>query len=361
MHTENGYICGMVPTKSLTCMNKALYAIGLALLTSLLATSCQTLETLSIDYLQPAEVTFPEQFRKVGIVNNVPLVQQEKLSLDAAKATNSLAESIAERNYFNEVVICDSALRASDPTPVSTLLTQAQIRQLAQELDVDIIIALDGILLQTKRDIEFLPDWQIYHGTVNAKVSAVTRIYIPQRKKALTTLTSTDSIYWEELGTNQAYVQAKLVGEKQMIEEASLFAGEIPVKQLLPTWKTVERAYVSGGSVNMRDAAIYIKENDWENAAKLWEKEYHSRKGKKQFYAAYNLALAYEMQDSLKTALDWIMRAQTLAVKLDKIEKKADGSLQTQSAPHYLYATLYADELQKRVNDLARLNAQTQR
>ena len=64
------------------------------------------------------------------VPDNKPILAKEKKKDDfeiasktdyyngnAAIATESLAEALAHENYFNEVVICDSALRAHDVTP----------------------------------------------------------------------------------------------------------------------------------------------------------------------------------------------------------------------------------------------------
>lgn len=95
--------------------------------------SCQSLEQISIDYLQAADLSFPPQLRKVAIVNNTSNAPDNKLITQSDKikenspivsratayvngdtkvATEALAEEIAHQNYFDEVVICDSALRA---------------------------------------------------------------------------------------------------------------------------------------------------------------------------------------------------------------------------------------------------------
>ena len=78
----------------------------------------------------PAEVSFPATLKRVAVVNNMPNVPDNKLIIteeeqkksenevarltnyyngDAAITTESLAEALANENYFEEVVICDSA------------------------------------------------------------------------------------------------------------------------------------------------------------------------------------------------------------------------------------------------------------
>lgn len=66
-----------------------------------------------------------------------------------------------------------------------------------------------------------------------------------------------------------------------MIREASEFAGSVPVNRILPYWKTANRYYFINGSVAMRDAAVYVKENEWEKASKLWEQAFKAAKNDK--------------------------------------------------------------------------------
>ena len=110
----------------------AKYSFFLTLLSCLIFGSCQTIEQISIDYMMPAEINFPPELRRVAIVNNVSAIPDNKwieaekptsgnevaraiayTHGDADIATESLARAIADGNYFDEVVICDSALRLS--------------------------------------------------------------------------------------------------------------------------------------------------------------------------------------------------------------------------------------------------------
>ena len=112
------------------------YSYYLLLSCLMFLAGCQTVEPLAIDYMLPADVSFPPRLKLVAIVNNMPEVPNNKPILakekkkddfeiasktdyyngNAAIATESLAEALAHENYFNEVVICDSALRAHDVT-----------------------------------------------------------------------------------------------------------------------------------------------------------------------------------------------------------------------------------------------------
>lgn len=50
-------------------MTKYPYILFVLLLVSF--SSCQTVEQLSIDYMLPAEISFPNELKRVAIVNNV--------------------------------------------------------------------------------------------------------------------------------------------------------------------------------------------------------------------------------------------------------------------------------------------------
>lgn len=116
----------------------------------------------------------------------------------------------------------------------------------------------------------------------------------------------------------------------------------------------------------MRDASIYIKEDNWPEAIRLWKQAYElSKREKQKMYAAYNTALGYEMQDSISTALCWAIKAQESAAKVDKIEKltspQQPKSIRPEEVPNYLMATLYVNELKKRNDNMQQLDLQMNR
>lgn len=154
-----------------------------------------------------------------------------------------------------------------------------------------------------------------------------------------------------------------MIPDAQMLREASEFAGTIPVKQLLPFWKTGKRCLYTGGSVQMRDAAIFVRENSWDRAFELWEQVYNgTKKEKKKMKAALNIAVYYEMKDSLAKAEEWAVKAQQLAQKVDKKNIPENAAYATiDDVPNYYLTTLYANELKERNSQLPKLKMQMER
>lgn len=347
-----------------------------------LLSGCQSMEQLSIDYLVPADVNFPQELRRVAVVNNMPqrpdstkIVHTQKEAAEefdeilytasyygnSTLATEALAESLADQNYFDEVVICDSALRANDVLPQAKILSETHINHLTQSLDVDFIISLEDVRLDTERKVAYMPEWGVFYGTVDVKAYPTIKIYLPSRTVPMVTVNGCDSIFWEKAGNTKNYVSSHLIPEKEMINQASQFAGTIPIKHLLPYWKTARRYYFTGGSVNMRDAAIYAREKNWSEAIALWKQQYNTRKNKQKMYAAYNLALGYEMQDDIATACEWAQKAQEAACIVDGIDPNQPTRVNALDVPNYVMTTLYLNELREREEGRARLNAQMQR
>jgi hypothetical protein len=361
---------------------KRIKRAGTLLLCAGALVGCQTVEQLSIDYMLPAEVSFPSALKRVGVVNNMPPSPDNQMIVDrpskeegeiarlinyyngdARTTTEALADALADGNYFDQVIICDSALRASDAIPRESTLTRDEVTQLTSQLQVDFIVALENVQIRTIRRVNFVPEWQAYDATLDAKVYPVVKIYVPRRNGVMATIAAADSIFWDASGLTMASANARLIEEKKAIEEASRFAGSVPVKKLLPYWKSGVRHYFAGGSVNMRDAAVYVSRKQWSNAVALWQKEFDTKKHPKQkMQAAYNLAFGYEMQDSIQAACRWIDQAQKFAYEADNVEaKQQDETVEEWLVPNYAEAVRYAIELKERQEGMVRLNAQMKR
>ena len=244
------------------------YSLAFVSLFLLALSSCQSLEQISIDYLQPADLSFPPQLRKVAVVNNTGNAPDNKLITQSEKirenspivsratayangnvkvATEALAEEIAHQNYFDEVVICDSALRANDKLARESTLSQEEVRQLASDLGVDLIIAVENLQLKATKTVRYLDEFNCFQGAVDVKAYPTVRIYLPERSRPMNTLHPTDSIFWEEFGASAVEAATHMIPDREMLHEAAEFAGTIPVKYIVPMWKKGTRYLYTGG------------------------------------------------------------------------------------------------------------------
>lgn len=346
-------------------MKRVLYILAILLLTG-----CQTIEQLSIDYMKPADVSFPNTLKRIGIVNNCPDKPSEQplglsghLFGNGKLTAEALAEAIANENYFDEVIICDSALRANDMHKRVSMLSQVEIQELTELMGVDFLIAVEEVNIQTKKEVTRMPDWGGCYAIIQAVTTPKFTVYLPNRQKPLVSLQPCDSIFWDRIAQTEKSVIELLPSDSLVIAETSTFAGELPIKHLLPHWTTSNRFYFANGSVEMRDAAIYVKEDNWSEAINLWQQVYDSKKkGKKRMRAAYNLALGYEMLDEIEKAYDFAVEAQQIAYELEHIEEIENlQTASTESIVYYMESTRLVNELKARKEGMMLLKAQMQR
>ena len=66
--------------------------------------------------------------------------------------------------------------------------------------------------------------------------------------------------------------------------------------------------YTKGNS-QLEHAARYARQGNWTEAAEIWETQVNDPDKKIAGYAAYNLALAYEMKGELQDALKWVEKS----------------------------------------------------
>lgn len=273
----------------------------------LFLSSCTTLQPFSYDRLQAADVNFPSQVRTVGVINYVPQDKQEKDSIgglwhgDGKVATETLAQEIAATNYFDQVIVCDSALRGPEHE-VEEFLPAYRVDSLFSVLGVDLLFAVEQVPVELKNGSIFIPE--IMANLHVIIVNPVVRAYIAGRDMPLFSVSKSDTIFWE-LSSDLTY--------GQMIKEASEHAAMLPVKFLLPHWEEVSRYYFDGGNVEMRDAGVYVREGEWEEAAVLWKKIYDKKKGKAKMRAGYNLAVYSEMKDDFAGAEEYLNTAYELS------------------------------------------------
>lgn len=306
--------------------------------------SCGGLQSFTFDQLYPAAVTFPEQVRMVAVVNHAPSIPSPKKNLltlgkldgDGKVLSESLAGGLADSRYFHQVVISDSAI--TQELTEGEILSQPVVDSLARALGVDLILSVDRIQLLTEKEDIYYPGLMTPFAAFDLKIHPTLRAYVPSRAVPLATISKIDSMSWD---LNSA------LSDYDVVNEASRHAGFTLVNQLVPHWKNVERIYFDGGNPDMRDAAVSLREGDWQEAGRLWENLYNSlKKGKLKSRAAFNMALACEVQGLMNEAVAWIEKAATCASKGSEEER---------------VIALYSMVLQERAKDFRLLNLQMAR
>lgn len=319
-----------------------------AALVGLLVGGCASVGYVSFERLESGDINFPESVKRVGVVNNMPHFDFSHLVGDLSRlpdlegngkiAADTLAYLLASADYFDEVVICDSVLQDSDASSFTFApLSPQKVDSLIKVLDVDVLFSLDRVKIDLNVWHEY-GGWNgRYYGGVKSIVTPYLFAYIPNRETPWFAINDKDS-----LGYNRN--ETMTLGRFQ--KEASAYSAYMLMEHLLPSWKMVERNYYASGCVELRDANVYVQEENWEGAYKLWKQVYDTKKGKKKMMAAFNLAVYCEAHDQTEEADRYIGEAMELV---------KEGSYD------YRMMTVYRLQLKSRIEHRKKLDVQMKR
>lgn len=278
-------------------------------LLSILLCSCSEILYVNIEQMLPPEVMPQQTARSVGVVsnfspNNVVVANKSAIILpcDADTVKDQVALAFANSGIVERVVVLDSLLYHPDSTQIHSL-SQKEVNALCQELDVEMIYSIDYACLI------YNPAARFISRPLNAYLCS--RIYIPDRDSIQgTSIMDKETLdYWVD-DTNEI---------SHLIPEIPSLLAQSAISPYLPSWKERERVfYYDRLCYALREAKVYINEDDWEAAFQQWHNLLNSKLRPYRFMAAYNLALYYEMTDHIDEALHSLEQAGEFAIKHHK-------------------------------------------
>ena len=81
---------------------------------------------------------------------------------------------------------------------------------------------------------------------------------------------------------------------------------------MVPYWMELDRSIYYSSNSNMLSGYREFSNGNFSFAIKYWEKIYAGKKGKLAFMAAFNTALAYEFMDDINSSEEWILKAEEI-------------------------------------------------
>ena len=281
-------------------MKKLLFLLPLLLI------SCSELLYFSVEQMLPPEI-MPEQTAKsIGVVNNfsqhnVIVINDEALIFpcDPDSVKEQIALSFANAGILDRVVVLDSLLYPLDSiTP--QILPQNKVNALCQELEVNMLYSVDYACVITNTAARGIGRPVIAY--------LCSRIYTPDTDSISGTATMDRKIV-----ENWYYDTAQV---RRLMPQVPKMLAEEAIEPYLPSWKERERVfYYDRLCYELREAKVYVDENNWEAAGEQWSTLATSKQRLRRFQSAYNMALYYEMTDSIDKAIASLDLAKEIAIK----------------------------------------------
>lgn len=274
-----------------------------------LLTSCSEVLYLSVEQMIPPEIMPKYGANSIGVVNNfspnnVVVVNEDALiyPCNADSVKEHIALSFADAGMLDRVVVLDSLLYHPDSvTP--HIFTQEKVNALCERLEVDMLYSIDYACVTINRAPR----------TVGRPMNVYlcSRIYTPDKD----TISGT-AILDKKVVDSWAYDTAQV---REYMPQVPRLLAETAIEPYFPTWKERERVfYFDRLNYALREAKVYVGEGNWEAAAEQWRSLSTSKSLNQRYMAAYNMALYYEMTDSIDQAIAQLDQAKSLAVKTDK-------------------------------------------
>jgi hypothetical protein len=118
-----------------------------------------------------------------------------------------------------------------------------------------------------------------------------------------------DTVRWDAMSVYPRSAIKMLPPRKEAILNAADIAATSFAKYISPTWIDVQRMYYVSNHIELKASKQYIKEENWDAAAKLWKKNVNNPNKSISAKCKFNMALYCEMQGNLTAALEWAVES----------------------------------------------------
>ena len=318
------------------CSFSTIIAITLMCMTF---TSCSYVRWVGVERLTPAKIDLPERVRRVAVLNNQPMMEEESNSiyyLDSRIVVDSLAQYLADAAYFDEVVISDTVLNSNMLIDYNSReLRPTIVMELCRRLGVDMLVTVDYVA--------FLPN-EVELPYVTGGVRVRMTCYREGEIKPVASIKEEAWMDWQRWNAFKASAVSLSVAKA--------------LSTIAPQWQIEEFSFYTGANVWQRDAAVYVREGNWDGAANLWRQQLTHKNRRRRMEAHLNMAVYHEMRD------DNVEMARTHAQKALELSEeglKMKNGRPVEPTRDYLLISEYMKNMERRGHDLERLKQQMYR
>lgn len=304
---------------------------NIILIIPLILVSCSPLAEISIQVIEPAEITLPPYVHQVAFLNHSyfpkspgndtsGFSQKEIYILDTVINNlmfRGLKDGLNESPLFDLDSIHVRMMRRNDTMNFLDPLTSDQLEGLKGRVEADAVISLEYYRIKdTIGMFEYLMDFMAYRQVIT---HTVWRIYDLSGDLVFDEYMLRDTTDWFKVDADSYSAIQNLPEFINSLRTASYNTGLRYGQRISPTWFEVPRFYYTSGTSNMKEAGKLAASMDWQGAAEIWKKVAYQEKEKIAAKACFNMALVCEMEDLLIPALDWAIKS--YFIKQDPITK----------------------------------------
>ncbi|MEO6037794.1 MAG: DUF6340 family protein [Saprospiraceae bacterium] len=305
----------------------------------ILLANCNRHTNLTV--LQPAQMKIPEHIATVAVVDrskpskgwlNVlegafsgEAIGQDRQS--RAEAVRGLSAALTRTPRFavknTGIEMEGSKAGVNLPAP----LDWREVERICQQYGADAVVTIESFdsdnssaarRTETKRKNKDGKEYidVNYDARMRTGVRMGWRMYDPATKIILDEFTTDDYLERTASGKTERSALSNLPSVVDISRRVAYNGGQRYGSRIAPLYVQVSRTYYAkakGYSEQMKQAATYARSNDWKHAADIWKNiEVRATDNQKAAgRAAFNMAVASEVNGNLELALEWAQKAST--------------------------------------------------
>lgn len=276
------------------------------------------MRTIPVETMKPAVFTIPDSINSIGIFNlssarrkNMAFEYMENnmIRKDSTsdyneisnRCTKALADFLEGEKYFAKVRNLGDSLEY--------LKSEKSVNLAYEKLGIDVSVFLD--------DIDFKIVCVDQEGTMIANNASLIWSLAYKNDSLAYYYNQNDTLLFEK-ETDEPVQRNKQKQIKAIAQNSGEYLGKAFGTKLIPTWIKVERMYYQSNNTEMHKAEAYAKNNQWLEAAKIWNKMSTNKNTTMAAKAAYNMALACEMEGHLDPAVEWLIKSYSILKENNK-------------------------------------------
>jgi len=302
--------------------------------------SCMQSTTLRV--LQPAQLTVPEHINTIALVDRSKpsngwlnalegLFTGEAIGQDRRsrqEAVNGLTNALTRTPRFQVkntgIEMSGSKAGASMPYP----LEWSEIEKICKDYDTDAVVTIESFdsdnSTSTTKSLNKRKDKngkEYTETTFNSRQRTSVRIgwrtYDPSRKVIFDEYVTDDYLERTGSGTTERRALDNLPSQVSVTRDVAFNVGIEYGARIAPLYVNINRAYYAkakGYKTLMKQAARHFESRNMEQATNMWKRvmaQAGTKNKKAAGRAAYNMAVASEVNGNLDIALEWAQRAWT--------------------------------------------------
>jgi len=270
----------------------------------------QQVGTFQVEILKPGIFNIPEDVKSIALFNRdvlksdtlkVSYIKDGHFSIDTTihyrtlsnYCLDSLSVYLKNQGYFSKVVNFRDSLNAIFQDPISLLENQ----KLFKISETDAIVFLDYFHFNTS---------MVYDYGNRFYTNAMAKWSVAFKNDTSTYLyNQLDTMIFED----REFFEPKFKPVNIRFIEASENLGVLFGTKLIPFPLTVDRMYYKSLNPEMLTAQKLAFNNDWLNAAEIWNRITKSKNRRQAAKAMFNMALVCEMEGKPELAIDWLVKS----------------------------------------------------